>query len=93
MFLEIGPHLRVGVDQRGDDVGPDPVAHPGGRTGDQPLDVQLVRIEEKSHHRHLVVRLVGDVGEHQDAVFLDVGIDAGGERIGRTGCLLRAGMR
>ena len=84
-------HLCVRVEQCVDDVGPDLVPHPGGRRGHQPLDVELVRVDEEPHHRHLVVRLVGDVGHHDDPGFLHVRIDAcryGIERR-RTLCLDR----
>ena len=67
MLQQVRPHLGVGVDHRVDDVGPHAVPHPRGRRRHQALDVELVRVDEEPDHRHLVVRLVGDVGKDDDA--------------------------
>ena len=87
MPLQRRVHLGVGVDHRQDDVRLDLVAHPGGGRRHQPFEVELVGVDEEADHRHLVVRLVGDVGQHEQALPRDVGIDARGERT--AGCGLR----
>ena len=33
---------------------------------DEAFDVVVGRVQEEPHERHLIVRLVGDVGEHED---------------------------
>ena len=76
MGLEVWLHARVGVEQRANHVGTHPVLHPGRGRRDEPLDVEVVRVDEKPHHRHLVVGLVGDVGHDDDARASGVGIDA-----------------
>ena len=65
MRLEVGLHALIGVEQRVDHVGPHAVLHPGRRRRDESLDVEVVRVDEEPHQRHLVVGLVGDVG-HDD---------------------------
>ena len=92
MTKKIRQHLFVSSNERLDHVRPDLVLHPRRRRRNQPLDVHLVRVDEEAHHGHLIVRLVGDVGHHDHARFVDVGIDPRGERIGRR-LLLRAGVR
>ena len=52
-----------------------------------PSTSNLVRVEQEPDHRHLVVRLVGDVGHHHHALLLDVWIDSRCEWI-RDGGLL-----
>ena len=54
-----------------------------------PSTSKLVRVDEEADHRHLVVGLVGDVGHDDDALLLDVGIDARRDGI-RRGWLLRS---
>ena len=42
-------------------------AHPRRRRRDEAFDVELVRVDEQPHERHLVVGLVRDVGHHDHA--------------------------
>ena len=84
-------HLLVCIDHLLNDVRPDFVPHPGRRRGDESLDVELIRVYQESHHRHLVVRLVGDVGHDDDARPLDVGVDPCCHGIHRSALRARQG--
>ena len=84
---ELGLHLLVAVEHGADDVGPHLVLHPRRSGRDQPFDVVVGRVDEKADQRHLIVRLVGDVGHHDDPLLLRIGIDAD---IERRRCLLLA---
>ena len=81
VLQQLRPHLTVGGDERLDDVGPHLVLHPGRCRRNQPFDVELVRVDEQPHHRHLIVGLVGDVGHDDHALLLHVRIDADREWI------------
>jgi hypothetical protein len=76
-------YFLIRADQHSKDVGAHLVLHPRGCGGDQPFDVEVVGVDEEPDHRHLIVRLVGDVGHHDNALLFDVRIDARGERIDR----------
>ena len=78
-------HLRVRVDQLEDDVRTHRVAHPGGRAGDKPFDVVLVRVDEEPDQGHLIVGLVGDIGQHQHPRLLHVWIVVSREPIDPIG--------
>jgi hypothetical protein len=52
--------------------------------------MQLVRIQEKSHHRHLVVRLVRDIRHHDNARLRNIWIYARRQGIHRHRRPLRA---
>ena len=54
----------------------------------RPSTSNWLRVDEKPHHGHLIVGLVGDVGHDDHALLLHVGIDAGSNGI-RRGWLLR----
>jgi hypothetical protein len=87
---QVGMDPFVGVDERSNDVGPDLVAHPRRRRRNQAFDVEVIRVDEEPDHRHLIVRLVGDVGEDDDPLLGGVGIDALRQRVelvGRRACL------
>ncbi len=61
---------------------------PGGGGGDQAFDVELVRVQQQAHERHLVVGLIADVGEHEEAGAGGEIVDAG-RRIEDGRCLYR----
>ncbi len=48
-----------------------PLVH--GRGGDEPLDIDLIRIEQQANQRLRVVRIRLDVGEHDEPLFGTVG--------------------
>jgi hypothetical protein len=87
MRQERRAHLLVRIHERPEHVGTHLPPHPRGRRRDEALDVELVRVHEEPHHRHLVVRLVRDVGHHDDALRRDVRIDARRQCIRRGRCL------
>ncbi len=70
MRLEVVPDLAVGLDDLADTPrgGLVPLMH--GRGRDQTLDIPLVGICQQADHRHRIVWLVLDVGEHNDAHLL-----------------------
>lgn len=78
-------HLGVCVEHLADDVGTHPRAHPRGRRCYQPLDVELIGIDEQPHHRHLIVGLVRDVGQDDETRPGHPGIDALGDPDERLG--------
>ncbi len=95
-FLEVGSRGEAGgvaqqvrldfgvsVEHAMQHVGSHARAKPGRGRRDEALDVEVVRVHEEPHERHLVVRLVGDVGEDEDARPADVGVIAGRRRCGR----------
>ncbi len=88
MLQQPRQHLLVRLHQALDDVRPHLVLHPRRRRRDQALDVEAIAVDEKAHHGHLIVRLVGDVGHDDDALLLDVGVDARSDGV-RRGWLLR----
>jgi hypothetical protein len=56
---------------------------PRRSAGDKRLDVDLVRVKEKPNERHLIVRLVADVGENDHALRTGQIIDMSGwDRLG-----------
>jgi hypothetical protein len=71
---EARTHLRIRIDQRLDHVRTHPVLHPRRGRRNQPLGVELIRVDEIPHQRHLIVGLVGDVGHHHDARLRDIRI-------------------
>jgi hypothetical protein len=76
-------HLLVGVDHRVDHVGAHRLLHPRGRRRHEAFHVEAVRIDEETHERHLVVRLVRYVRHHHDARARHVGVGLGaGGKIG-----------
>ena len=52
----------------------------GGR--DQGFDVEFVRIEQQADERHLVVGLVADVADDDDAGMAGEVVDVGGRELG-----------
>ena len=76
------PYFLIRADEHLQDVGAHFVPHPRGCGRDQPLDIEVIGIDEEADHRHLIVGLVGDVGHHDDALLFDIRIDTRGRRIG-----------
>ena len=79
MLQQIPAHLAVGIHLAADQIFARLVAQPGGGGGHQSFHLILVGIDEKPDHGFLVVRFVGNVGEHQDA------LSVGGNRAGQDG--------
>ena len=80
MSKKIRLNLPIGLDHGPQHVRPRGGAQVPGGGRDERFDIELVRRDEQTHERHLIVRLVGDVGQHDDPRFRHVGIDAGGKR-------------
>jgi hypothetical protein len=64
MFREVRLHLRVGIDATMEKVFASALLEVGGGCGDQALDIELIRINEKADERLLVVRFIGEIGEN-----------------------------
>ena len=83
MLREVRLDLAVGLDDGAHDVGPRLGAQVPGSGGHERLDVELVRRDEQPHERHLVVGLVGDVGQDDEPRPGHVRVDRG-SRAART---------
>ncbi len=60
---QVVAYLAIGVQVAADQVFACLVAKACGGGGDDPLDIVLVRIDQETHERLLVIRFVGDVGQ------------------------------
>ena len=93
MLHQVRLYLLVCADEHLDHIRPNRVLHPRRRRRDQPLDVEVVGVDEEADHRHLVIRLVGDVGHDHDPLFLRIRIQARRKRVdsGLLGTEVRSG--
>ena len=57
----------------------------GGRH--QSLDLVLIGIDQKAHHRFLIVRLIGNIGEDEDALLREARSENQNPKQGREGVL------
>ena len=64
---QIGPHLSIGLDQGVHGFGMHRGLLPGGGGGNQCFNVEFVRVQQQTNQRHLIVRLVADVADDEDA--------------------------
>ena len=69
MRHEVAPDLSIGLDSFDDLFWSSPVPEPAGGCGDESLNVELVRVAEKADHGLLIIGLVGDIGENNQAGF------------------------
>jgi hypothetical protein len=70
VFQEILAHLAAGIQLAADQVFAGFASQPGGGGGNQSFHLILVGLDEEPHHGFFVVRLVGNVGENQDALWV-----------------------
>ena len=93
MLTQPGPDFFVRPHECLEHVGPHAILHPRGRRRDEPLDVEPVAVDEEPYHRHLIVRFVGDVGQDDDPLLLDVGVNPRRQRAHRLALRTRERIR
>ena len=79
MDLEVGHYLAISGHVLLDHVAMNFRAQVRGGGRDQTFDVELIRISQQPNHRHRIVRLVADVGEHDQPRLV-------GNGVGRCAC-------
>jgi len=85
MLQQIGLNLRIGAKDAADGFGVQLVPHVGGGGGDQPFDIELVRVEQQPDERFRVVLVRLHIGQDEQTPFGRIIDDmAGGGR--NSGC-------
>ena len=74
---QIGPHLSVGLDERVHGFGMGRGLLPSRGGGDEGFDVEFVGIHEQANEGHLIVGLVADIADDDDAGFSGEVVDVG----------------
>ena len=61
---QVAMDLAIRFDPLADVLGTNLVPEPNLRRGDQAFDIEFVRVDQKANHRLLIIRLVGNIGQH-----------------------------
>ena len=69
MLQKICPHLGIGSNVPANQIFPRLGFEPGRSGRHKPFDIELVRINQETDERFLVIRFIGDVGEDEHPRF------------------------